>query len=148
MPIEKQATALNGARLPFAEIWMADFEFVVGSGEKPRPVCMVAEEFWSGRQIRLWEDDLQRLKAAPFNTGPNACFVAYFASAEFGCFLALGWPLPTNTLDLFAEHRVLTNGTQFPHGNSLLGAARHYGIDTIGADEKETMRDLIMAGGP
>ena len=84
---------------------------------------------------------------APY-TGPNACFVAYFASAELGCFRALGWPLPTNTLDLFAEHRVLTNGTLLPNGNGLLGAARRYGIDTIGADEKETMRDLIMAGGP
>ena len=148
MMFAKQAAALEGARLPFAEIWMADFEFVVGGGERPRPVCMVAEEFWSGRQIRLWEDDLRRLKAAPFNTGPNACFIAYFASAEFGCFLALGWPLPTNTIDLFAEHRVMTNGTLLPHGNSLLGAARHFGVDTIGADEKETMRDLIMAGGP
>ena len=70
--MEKQTAALDGARLPFAEIWMADFEFVVGSGEKPRPVCMVAEEFWSGHQIRLWEDELQQLQAAPFDTGPNA----------------------------------------------------------------------------
>ena len=146
--MKKQAATLDGAQLPFAEIWMTDFEFVVGSGETPRPVCMVAEEYWSGRQIRLWEDDLQRLHAAPFDTGPNACFVAYFSSAEFGCFLALGWPLPTNTLDLFAEHRVMTNGTRLPHGNSLLGAARHFGIDTMGVREKETMRDLIMAGGP
>ena len=148
MLVEKQTSALDGARLPFAEIWMADFEFVVGIGGKPRPVCMVAEEFWSGRQIRLWEDDLQQLQAAPFDTGPNACFVAYFASAEFGCFLALGWPLPANTLDLFAEHRVMTNGTRLPHDNSLLGAARHFGIDTMGAHEKETMRELIMSGGP
>ena len=148
MLVEKQTAALDGARLPFAEIWMADFEFVVGSGERPRPVCMVAEEFWSGRQIRLWEDELQQLQAAPFDTGPNACFVAYFASAEFGCFLALGWPLPANTLDLFAEHRVVTNGTALPHGNGLLGAARHFGIDTMGAHEKESMRELIMTGGP
>ncbi len=144
----EQVDAFSDAQLPFAEIWMADFEFVVGAGERPRPVCMVAQEYWSGRQIRLWEDDLQRLSTAPFNTGQNACFVAFFASAELDCFLALGWPLPANTLDLFAEHRVLTNGTRLPHGNSLLGAARHFGIDTIGAVEKETMRDLIMAGGP
>ena len=148
MFVEDKLAAPDGARLPFAEIWMADFEFVANDGERPRPVCMVAEEFWSGRQIRLWEDELQQLDAAPFGTGPNACFVAYFASAELGCFRALGWPLPTNTLDLFAEHRVLTNGTLLPNGNGLLGAARRYGIDTMGAAEKETMRDLIMAGGP
>jgi DNA polymerase-1 len=136
------------AGLPFAEIWMADFEFVVGAGERPRPVCMVAEEYWTGRQIRLWEHELASLDAAPFNIGPNAAFVAYFASAEFGCFKALGWTLPTNTLDLFCEHRVLTSGTQLPHGNSLIGAARRYGVDTIAATEKETMRELIMAGGP
>jgi DNA polymerase-1 len=147
MDTETQASP-ERVGLPFAEIWMADFEFVVGSGERPRPVCMVAEEYWSGRQIRLWEHELAALDAAPFNTGPNAAFVAYFASAELGCFRALGWPLPTNTLDLFCEHRVLTNGTRLPHGNGLIGAARRYCIDTIGTVEKETMRELIMAGGP
>ncbi|HCQ66205.1 MAG TPA: hypothetical protein DIU07_14110 [Rhodobacteraceae bacterium] len=53
-----------------------------------------------------------------------------------------------NTLDLFAEHRVMTNGTRLPHRNSLLGAARRYGIDTMGSDKKETMRELILSGGP
>lgn len=144
----KHKTALEVAQFPFAEIWMVDFEYVADDGERPRPVCMVAEEFWSGRRIRLWENDLKCLGAAPFNTGPNACLVAYFASAEFSCFRALGWPLPANTLDLFAEFRVLTNGKRLPHGNNLLGAARHYGIDTICAEEKETMRDLVMSGGP
>ena len=136
------------ARLPFTEIWMVDFEFVVGDGERPRPICMVAEEYWTGEQIRLWEDDLRRLTSAPFDTGKGTCFVAYYASAELGCFLELGWPLPVNTLDLFAEHRVMTNGQWLAHGNGLLGAARRYGIDTMGSEEKETMRSLIMGGGP
>lgn len=133
---------------PFAQIWMADFEFVVEDGGRPRPVCMVAEEFYTGRQIRLWEDELAALGGAPFDTGMGSVFVAYFASAEFGCFRALGWPLPANTIDLFAEHRVETNGLRLPHGNSLLGAARRLEISTIGATEKETMRELIMGGGP
>lgn len=141
-------TAPFGARLPFAEIWMADFEFVADEGERQRPICMVAEEYWTGEQIRLWEDDLRRLTSAPFDTGKDTCFVAYYASAELGCFLELGWPLPANTLDLFAEHRVMTNGQQLNHGNGLLGAARRYGVDTMGSEEKETMRDLIMGGGP
>ncbi len=127
---------------------MVDFEFVVGPGGNPRPICMVAEEFWSGRQISLWEDQLLALDAAPFDTGPSAAFVAYFASAEFGCFLTLGWSLPTNTIDLFAEHRVITNGSLAFHGDSLLGACRRLGINTIGSEEKETMRELIMSGGP
>src|SRR6056297_996394 len=141
-------TAPGRAQLPFSEIWLVDFEFVADDGERQRPVCMVAEEYWTGRQIRLWEDDLRRLTSAPFNIGPDACFVAYYASAEFGCFLELGWPLPANTLDLFAEHRVMTNGQLPTYGNGLLGAAQRYGIATMGSEEKETMRDLIMGGGP
>ena len=135
-------------RLPFEEIWLVDFEFVVGPGERPRPVCMVAEEYWTGRQIRLWEDELQALSAAPFRTDMGVAFVAYFASAEFSCFSALDWPLPANTIDLFCEHRTITNGTKVPHGNSLIGAARRYGINTMAAAEKETMRTLVMGGGP
>lgn len=148
MVLAGQTGALHGARLPFSEIWMVDFEFVAYPGECPIPVCMVAEEYFTGRQLRLWADELKLLDAAPFNTGMDACFVAYYASAEFGCFLALGWPLPENTIDLFAEHRVITNGLSHVHGNSLLGAARRFGIPTIGAEEKETMRELIMSGGP
>ena len=94
----------------FSEIWLVDFEFVAPDGEQQRPVCMVAEEFWSGRQIRMWEEELRASPAAPFNTGPDCLLVAYFASAELACFRALGWPLPYNILDLFAEHRVITNG--------------------------------------
>lgn len=86
--------------------------------------------------------------ALPLGTGQDACIVAYYASAEHGCFRSLGWLLPANTIDLFAEHRVSTNGTKLPHGNGLIGAARRYGINTIGTDEKETMRELIMSGGP
>ena len=141
-------TAPDRAQLPFSEIWMVDFEFVADDGERQRPVCMVAEEYWTGQQFRLWEDDLRRLTSAPFNIGPDACFVAYYASAEFGCFLELGWQLPTNTLDLFTEHRVMTNGQLPTYGNGLLGAARRYGIATMGSEEKETMRDLIISGGP
>lgn len=132
----------------FNEIWLVDFEFVAPDGEQQRPVCMVAEEFWSGRQIRMWEEDLRASPAAPFNTGPDCLLVAYFASAELACFRALGWPLPYNILDLFAEHRVITNGLRNLHGNSLLGAAQRLGIDTIESTEKETMRELIMGGGP
>jgi hypothetical protein len=48
---------------------------------------MVAQELISRRQIRMWRDELLTLKKAPFNTGPDAVLVAYFASAELGCFL-------------------------------------------------------------
>ena len=41
----------------------------------------------------------------PYPIGPDVLFVAYFASAELGCHLALGWPLPARVLDLYAEFR-------------------------------------------
>ena len=96
--------------LPFRELWCVDFEFRSDPGERPWVVCMVAQELISGRQIRMWRDELLALKKAPFNTGPDVALVAYYASAELGCFLELGWPLPANVIDLFAEHRVETNG--------------------------------------
>ena len=87
-------------QLPFREIWACDFEFSAPDGERPTPLCMVAIELKSGREIRLWADELARLPEAPFNTGPDSLFVAFYASAELGCFLALNWPLPVRVLDL------------------------------------------------
>jgi len=128
----------------FREIWVADFEFRADPGEHPWPVCMVAEEIKTRRVIRLWRNDLLALDRAPFDVGPNALFVAYFASAEFGCFLQLGWPLPHNVVDLYAEHRVETNGEKTLCGNGLLGALALRGVAHLDAGEKESMRRLIL----
>ena len=130
--------------LPFRELWCVDFEFRSDPGERPWVVCMVAQELISRRQIRMWRDELLALKKAPFNTGPDAVLVAYFASAELGCFLELGWPLPANVVDLFAEHRVATNGQKLPCGNNLLGALAIRGLAHIDASDKNAMRQLII----
>ena len=90
--------------------------------------------------MRLWREALLALRSAPFDTGPDSVFVAYYASAELGCFLELGWPLPVNVLDLFAEHRVETNGLTLPCGNGLIGALAARGIGHIDAGEKDAMR--------
>jgi hypothetical protein len=132
--------------LPFREIWLVDFEFCAGPGDIPRPVCLVAQELRTGRVIRLWQDEFGTLP--PYATGPDTLFVAYYASAEIGCHLALRWPAPARVLDLFAEFRCLTNGLPVPSGSGLIGALAYHGIDTIGASEKEDMRNLILAGGP
>ena len=75
-------------------------------------------------------------------------FVAYYASAELGCYRVLNWPMPERILDLFTEFRARTNGLETPAGNSLLGALSYFGLDGMGAAEKEDMRALIMRGGP
>jgi DNA polymerase-1 len=129
---------------PFRELWCVDFEFRSDPGERPWPVCMVAQELQGGRQIRLWRDELLALKRAPFDTGADVALVAYYASAELGCFLELGWLLPANVIDLFAEHRVATNGKKLPCGNDLLGALAIRGLAHIDAGEKEAMRQLVI----
>ena len=123
-----------------------DFEFVVTSGNRPAPVCLAAQELHSGRRFRVWQHQFG--PAPPYATGPDVLFVAYYASAELGCYRVLGWPMPERILDLFTEFRARTNGLNTPAGNSLLGALAYFGLDGIGADEKEDMRALILRGGP
>jgi DNA polymerase-1 len=118
----------------FREIWAVDFEFSAPLGERPSPVCLVAWELKSGRKIRLWRDQFGPVPPYPVDAG--VLFVAFYASAEIGCHLALGWPVPARILDLFAEFRNTTNGLQTLAGSSLIGALAAYGLDSIGASEK------------
>src|SRR6516164_5883625 len=134
--------------LPFKHVVVADFEFEFGGrdGSRPRPVCMVAKDLRSGRSWRLWRGEFD--SAPPFPIGPDALFVAFYASAELGCFKALGWPMPVNVLDLFIEFRNRLNGLTPPAGFGLVGALTYFGLDNIGAVEKDDMRSLILSGGP
>ena len=132
----------------FREVHLVDFEFSAPDGERPVPICLVDLEWKSGRTLRLWEHELRRRSSSPYPTDPDSLFVAYYASAEIGCHLSLGWPIPRRVLDLFVEFRNLTNGRDTPCGNSLLGALTWFGLDGIDAAEKGTMRDLAIRGGP
>jgi DNA polymerase I len=136
------------ASLQYRHVIVADFEFEAGGnpGNRPRPVCMVAKDLRSGQEWRLWRGEFD--SRPPFPTGPDSLFIAYYASAELGCFKALGWQMPTNVLDLFVEFRNSINGISPPAGFSLLGALAYHGLDGIGSTEKDTMRDLVLRGGP
>ena len=132
--------------LPYREVWAVDFEFTAPLGERPTPICMVARELHSGRTIRCWQDELT--PSPPFAIGPDNLFVAFYASAELGCFKCLGWPKPANILDLFIEFRDRTNGLTTPAGAGLVGALTYFGLDSIGATEKDEMRNIAIRGGP
>ena len=142
--------------LPFKHIVAGDFEFEFDghassddakrSGECPRPICGVFRELRTGQTWRVWRDEFG--PQPPFPCGPDTLFVAYYASAEIGCFLALGWKPPLRILDLFTEFRNLTNGCPTIGGAGLVGALMHFGLDTIGADSKDEMRMLALRGGP
>ncbi len=141
-------TVLHRLMGRYTSVWAVDFEFTARPGELVRVICMVAIDLFSGRVVRLWADDLAKLTCAPFDTGPKALFVAYFATAEALAFLALGWPAPANLIDLFVEFRVRTNGLPLVHGRGLLGALAYFGLDGIHALEKAEMRELANRGEP
>jgi DNA polymerase-1 len=132
----------------FDEVWCVDTEYSAPAGHRPSPICLVGQELRSGRQLRLWENQLAQLSAAPFRTDDRSLFVAYHAAAEFSVFHVLGWPAPARTLDLYYEFRALTNGLQTPSGSGLLGAMVYHGLPVMEAAEKETMRQLAIRGGP
>jgi hypothetical protein len=130
----------------FREVVAVDFEFIATPGNRPVPVCLVAHELRSHRRFCLWRDQFGL--RPPYATGPDVLFVAYYASAELGCYRVIGWPMPQRILDLFTEFRARTNGLDTPAGNSLLGALAYFGLDGMGAAEKEDMRALILRGPP
>jgi DNA polymerase-1 len=131
--------------LPFREIWAVDFEFMSDPGDRPFPLCLVARELRTGRLIRQWRDEFG--PKPPYPTDRNSLFLAYFASAELGCHLALGWPLPERVLDLYAEFRNKINGWPAPFGYGLPGAMRSHGLDGMAVEDKAAMRALILRGG-
>lgn len=134
--------------LPFREIWAVDFEFMAAAGEQVSPVCLVARELRSGRLVRWWHSEMQASPTPPYATDAGSLVVAYYASAEINCHLALGWPVPERVLDLFAEFKVATGGVRPEGGYSILGALMAHGLDALAVEEKEAMRQLVMRGPP
>lgn len=132
----------------FTSCWFVDFEFQQLPGEIPSPICMVACELFSGTKIELFGDQLRARTHAPYPVDASALFVAYSATAELSCHLALDWPLPEQVLDLYAEFRCQTNGVYLPLGSGIVGASYYFGLSGIDAEEKEVMRDLAIRGGP
>jgi DNA polymerase-1 len=143
----------------YGEIWLGDTEYVSLPGERPVPVCGVFREFRTKRQIELWQGEFG--PRPPFSTGPDTLFVAYFACAEIGFFLALNWSIPERILDLYTEYRNRFNclptlveqklyekGEEKPGRNSLVGALIQFGLSTIGVHKKKEMTSLINTGGP
>ena len=105
----------------------------------------MARELRSGRLVRLWRTDFGAVP--PYPTDRGSLVIAYHASAETGCHLALGWPLPEAILDLEAEFRCATTNVDMPCGKGLVGAMVAHGLSSISLTEKSDMIDLILRGG-
>jgi hypothetical protein len=128
----------------FSEVVELDFEFGAKPGDRQDPICLVTKELRSGRMHRIFRDDFG--KRPPYSTGPSVLHVAYYSSAEWGCYRSLGWPMPERVLDLFVEFRNLTNGLPLPAGASLLGALAYFRIAGINAAEKSGLQEALGAG--
>ena len=135
-------------RLPFRKIYAIDFEYLGSDGEIPNIVCMVVQNLRSSEVSRHWQDDLQKMKTPPFETGEDIALVCYFAPAEVQSMLAMGWGLDVSIIDLFAEFRCQTNGNPNVGRKSLVSALQFNGLDHLIPEEKDSMRDLILSGGP
>jgi DNA polymerase-1 len=144
-PTESAPAALK----QYTAIWHVDFEYREDANHHPVPVCMFAYEQRAGTEIQLWQDELQACRQAPFDIGPDVLFVAYAASAELSCFLALGWPFPKNVLDAYVETIAAINGNTLiwpaKKRPGLLSALELYGLPAaMDTEEKERMRRLIL----
>jgi len=139
-----------------------DFEYLfkegAQSGTQTTPVCLVARELCSNKLIHRW---LYGSKPPPpFEISDDVLFVTYFATAELGSFLALGWPLPAYILDLYAEFWLVTNQFNLKRSDrspeqerekqrhGLLDALKWAGVPAITSEQKIADRELIRRGPP
>ena len=147
------SAATRWPQLPFQSVFALDFEFVSESGANPVPVCLVARELRTDRLIRLWQDELTG--RPPFPINDDTLFVAYFAPAELGCFLELGFPVPTRVLDLYTEFRNATKRSSpterarpverpVPSRN----ICNHCGAENRGARRGDARRAVVGGGTP
>ena len=71
--------------------------------------------------------------------------MAFAVAAEAACFLALGWPLPANILDLYAEHLLDVNGLKLPPKlNGLIAVMARHRLPVMTAAHKDAMRNKVI----
>jgi hypothetical protein len=156
----KNSISGDWRELPFREIWCVDFEFYPGRGllnggrhgDQITPLCLVAHEMRSGRNIRLWQDEFGPFPS--YRLDSDSLFVGYNVAAEFGCHIALGWGEPARCLDPYIEFRHHVNDGSIKSGErekgfyGIGGALRYFGDHGIDVERKETTRDRILDGPP
>jgi hypothetical protein len=129
-------------QLNFREIWCVDFQHDRRAGENPIPKALAALEVRSGRHLFVEGSELTRRGSGPIPTSPDAVVVTFGAPALLGCFLSLGWDLPSRVIDLEAEFRWHVSGLNDLKDWSLDKAVDFYGAGTPG-HKVETLANLL-----
>ncbi len=133
----------------YRSVWVIDTEFQQPDGEPNIPVCLCAEEVYSGRRLELFFDQPQ---GNPFEF-EGSLFIGYNAAAEWKTFIALGWELPVNVLDLYFEYLNHINGIWRGNqslrkiGTGLVDALAEFGEESLSHEEKSEEREYIIQWG-
>src|SRR5262249_30580793 len=131
----------------YEHVQLVDFEFCTEpAGRLPKPVCMVAHDLATMQTARSWLWD-EPPTVCPVACGPQDLLVAYHAPAELSCYLALGWDMPENILDLCAEFKRLRSGLTGMK-KSMADAMNYYGLDCLDTVHKTEMQMMAARGGP
>jgi DNA polymerase I len=140
----------------FNRVITIDTEFRLDEDYRQHVVCLVAHDWPSGRISRFWLDDNQN-QAFHLPCDEDTLWVSFVAGAELRSMLALHHPLPKRVLDLYVENRWLCNIQESPserarkkdeNSFSLVATLRRFGCDSMAAEEKKGMIELILRGGP
>jgi hypothetical protein len=145
-------------RTNFARIVVVDFEFEVGDGDLPRPLCMVAhvldEHLNHVRTIRRWRGEFD--SRPPFDIGKDTLIVGYSLWAELTCFMCwAGRSLCTCSISTRptlppATHscRMIPTSTEPRNASDWPMLAARYGIEGWEHVDKETIsRDIARVAG-
>jgi hypothetical protein len=129
----------------FHRVWLVSFVFVRPTGDRPTPMCCIAQELKTERTICRWLEGA--CQPCPYDLDNDALVVCCDAADTLGCHLALGWPLPRHTLDLLIEFRLEMNGrlTNWPEG--VAGAAMAHGLDLAKVPSQRHLRLMAQRGG-
>ncbi|MEK7953257.1 DNA polymerase [Luteolibacter soli] len=125
-----------------------EFAFHASPGERPVPICLVANTLPSGRIVRLGGEALASCGEVPFDVGLATLVVAFNAEDALGCFRALGWQVPVNLIDLYTEFRNFTNGLPMRIGRDLCGALLTMGVPFANVVGDPDVDHLLVRGGP
>jgi DNA polymerase-1 len=90
----------------FGKVYVIDTEYygTPGLPEGPVvPVALQAYEVRSGTWVSILFEKSDGPHTNPLD--PDALYLTFNASAEWNCFISLGWALPRNCIDFYVEFK-------------------------------------------